>query len=299
MKNGKTACIINPEAANRKWKRRKNIRRFLGENIPGPIFDCHQDKSETVRLAKELSREHDVIIAAGGDGTVADVIQGITAAGEGGKTALCVLPLGGGKAFHRALGIPLSIRKALRLLETGHTKKIDLMDIEGQAATFASIGATAEITYQKFLKKRTGLKGHLLSALIIFKLPLRGMSVELFDGVDDCGEAFEHRGLHIEALDCILGKTKLFGYNWKIAPQASEADGYLDLTFFEISPLKYILSFPGIYRGTFQKKMRHFKAKKAIFRGTGLHVQYHGEYLGKKETIQAKVLPRSLNVIVP
>ena len=297
MNNKRISCIINPVAANSRWNRRKNLKRYLEENIPGPIFDCYQDKAQTIQQAKELSFNNDVLIAAGGDGTVADVMQGIIEAGRGKKTSLAVLPFGGGNAFSRSLDIPLNVRQALRLLETGRTKEIDLIDIEGQVATFASIGATAEITHQKNKKKMPGLRGHLKAGLIIFKLPMRKMQVELFDGLDDSGISFEYRTFSIEALDCIVGKTKHFGYNWRIAPQASEVDGYIDLTFFEITPLKYFLSFPRIYRGTFQKTQKHFKAKKAVFRGAGLHIQYHGEHLGETEKIQMKVLPRSLKVI--
>jgi len=299
MNSQRVSCIINPVAANSKWRRRKKLRRFLEQNIPCDLFDGHQEKDRTIRLAKELSLQNDVLIAAGGDGTVADVMQGIIEAGRGEKTSLAVLPLGGGNAFHRSLEIPLNVRKALELIKTGRTKEIDLIVIEGRVATFASIGATAEITHRKCERKLPGLRGHLLAGLSIFKLPLRSMHVELFEGLDDSGESFEHRKVSVQALDCILGKTRHFGYNWRIAPLASEVDGYVDITFFEITPIKYFLSFPRIYRGTFQKTQRHFKAKRAIFSGSDLHIQYHGEPLGKKDRIEVKVLPRSMKIIVP
>jgi len=299
MKNKRISCIINPIAANSKWKRRKNLRRYLEEHIPGPIFDCHQDKTKTIQKAKELSLENDVLIAAGGDGTVADVMQGIIEAGRGKKTSLAVLPLGGGNAFSRSLDIPLNVRKALRLIETGQTKEIDLLDIEGQVATFASIGAAAEITLHKFKTELPSFIGHFIAARIIFKLPLRKMEVELIDGLDDSEGPFDHKTYRTEALDCVIGKSNHFGYNWKVAPKASLQDGYIDLTFFEITPLKAVLSFPRIYRGTFQKTQRHIKAKKAVFRGSGLHIQYHGEYLGTKDEINLSVLPNALNVITP
>ena len=105
--------------------------------------------------------------------------------------------------------------------------------------------------------------------------------------------------MSISALDCIIGKTNYFGYNWKVAPLAVADDGYIDITFFEITPTQALFVSPLIYLGTFQKRLKHFKAKKAVFCGTDLHVQYHGEHLGIKDKITLTIMPRALTVITP
>ena len=48
-----------------------------------------------------------------------------------------------------------------------------------------------------------------------------------------------------------------------------------------------------------EEKDTFLKAKNAIISGSDLHIQYHGEHLGKKDKIEVKVLPRSLNILVP
>lgn len=299
MAQKKISCIINPAAANHKWKKHKKIRTYLERHIPGQIFDSYQDKADTIQKAKVLSQESDVLIAAGGDGTIADVIQGITESKRGKNIALAVLPLGSGNAFRKSLGISLSVRKSLQLIEHGQKKEIDLIDIEGHTATFGSIGATAQITDKKNQHNIPGLWGHLKAGLIMFKLPQKEFNVELFAGVDENGVSFENKSISIHALDCVFGKTNYFGYNWKIAPQAIADDGFIDITFFEITPTQYLFAFPRIYFGTFQKKLKHFKAKKAVFRGRDLHIQYHGEYLGIRDNITLSILPRALTVFVP
>jgi diacylglycerol kinase family enzyme len=293
------SCIINPAAANHKWRKHKKMRTYLQRHIPGQIFDSYQDKANTIQKAKVLSRESDVLIAAGGDGTIADVIQGITEANRGKNTALAVLPLGSGNAFRKSLGIPLSVRKSLQLIEHGQKKEIDLIDIEGHTATFGSIGATAQITYERNQHNIPGFWGHLKAGLNMFRLSQKEFNVELFEGVDENGVSFENKSMSIHALDCVFGKTNYFGYNWKIAPQAIADDGFIDITFFELTPTQYLLAFPRIYFGTFQKKLKHFKAKKAVFRGRDLHIQYHGEYLGIRDIITLSILPRALTVIIP
>ena len=297
MSKKKIACIINPTAANNKWIKRKKLNQFLHKHIQGQIFDAHRDKAQTVAKARSLSRTNDILIAAGGDGTVADVIQGIQEANRGMETALAVLPLGSGNAFRKSLGIPLNIKKALQLLEHGRQRPIDLIDIEGQAAAFASIGATAQITHKKHQHDTPGLIGHLKAAQILFRLPQIDMEVEMTDGLDESGNPFDHRTIRLGALDCVISKTNYFGYDWKVAPLAVDDDGYIDITFFQISPFKYALSFPLIYLGTFQKKQPHFKAKLAVFRGQELYIQYHGENLGKKSEIHLAVRPGAQMVI--
>ncbi len=299
MAQKKISCIINPAAANHKWRKHKKMRTYLQHHIPGQIFDSYQDKADTIQKAKVLSRESDVLIAAGGDGTIADVIQGIMEANRGKSTSLAILPLGSGNAFRKSLGIPLSARKSLQLIEHGQKKEIDLIDIEGHAGTFGSIGGSAQITYEKNQLDIPGFWGHLKAGLNMFKLPQKEFNVELFAGVDENGESFENKFMSIHALDCVFGKTNYFGYNWKIAPQALIDDGLIDITFFEITPTQYLFAFPRIYFGTFQKKLRHFKAKKAVFRGRDLHVQYHGEHLGIRDKITLSILPRALTVFVP
>ena len=47
------------------------------------------------------------------------------------------------------------------------------------------------------------------------------------------------------------------------------------------------------------RTQKHFKAKKIIFKGKNLVMQYHGELLGIKDQIEVSVLPQALRIIVP
>jgi diacylglycerol kinase family enzyme len=105
--------------------------------------------------------------------------------------------------------------------------------------------------------------------------------------------------VNLKALDCVVAKSKHFGYGWRAAPKAKLDDGYVDVSFFEISGLKYTLLFPLIYLGLLQRTQKHFKAKKIIFKGKNLAIQYHGELWGIKDQIEVTVLPQALRIIVP
>ncbi|UCC38213.1 MAG: hypothetical protein JSV96_10180 [Candidatus Aminicenantes bacterium] len=289
--------VVNPQAANRKWARRKKLRNHIQDNWPGEIIDIQGSKRDTIEKTKEMSLAQTTIVAVGGDGTVADVIQGIIEAQKGKKTLLGILPFGSGNAFRKSLGIPKNVKKAMNLLHEGSIHEIDLIHLEGKTAGFASVGATAKVTEVKLQHKIQGLFGHILASRILFTFQREEREIELIDGIDDSGEHFDKKILNIRFLDCVVGKTNYFGYSWKIAPKAKIDDGFLDITLFETSGLKYLLCFPLIYFGFYQRTQRHFKAKKMIIRGHNLPVQYNGEFLGSKDRIEFKVLPRALKVI--
>jgi diacylglycerol kinase (ATP) len=296
----KIICIINPSSANKKWKRRKSLRKYFQNNFPGPIIDNQANKVRTINMTKQLCKDYDIIVAAGGDGTIADVMQGIIESTSHRENTLGIIPLGSGNAFCRSLGIPLNIKKAIRHIWEGETKLIDLLEIEGETkAAFSSIGASAEVTHEKHKKNIPGLWGHIYASKIIPMMPLKEQEIELIEGIDESGIPFDRLKVNLKALDCVVSKSKHFGYGWKAAPKAELDDGYVDIVFFEMSGLKYMLLFPLIFFGLLQKKQRHFKAKKVLFKGKDLVMQYHGEIWGIKDQIEVKVLPKALRIIVP
>ncbi|MBN2264975.1 MAG: acylglycerol kinase family protein, partial [Candidatus Aminicenantes bacterium] len=102
IKDLKTACLINPRAANSKWTRRRLLRTYLQRKLPGEIYDGLGDTRTTVEKAAIASRGADVIVAMGGDGTIADTLQGIFEAGRQGEVLFGVIPFGSGNAFRKA-----------------------------------------------------------------------------------------------------------------------------------------------------------------------------------------------------
>ncbi len=295
----KISCLINPLAARDRWQRRKKLRHYLQEYLPGKVIDIKGKKEDTIETAKKQSLKDKIIVAVGGDGTVADVIQGIMESGNKNDILLGLVPIGSGNAFRKSFRIPKKAKKAIKILSEGQTKVIDLIDINGKMAGFASIGGTARVTQEKLKRNIQGLFGHLLASRIMFSLPKKEQEIELFDGIDNHGEYFDRKTLKLKLFDCVIGKTNYFGYSWKIAPLARIDDGYLDITFFEISGWKYLMFFSLIYFGLFQKTQKHYKAKKMIIKGNDLSVQYNGEFLGVKDRIEVKVIPRALKVISP
>jgi diacylglycerol kinase family enzyme len=293
------ACIINPEAAQKKWLRRKTLKKLLARELPGQKFDVLVRKESMIALVRKISPAFSTIIALGGDGTIADVLQGIREAGREKEVLLGIVPLGSGNAFRKSLNIPKNIRRAVRVIHTGEPRQVSLMEIEGFVSGFSSIGATARASDVKLREKIKGFWGHALAGLGLLSHPLWEVDVELEDGLDEKGAHFDRKTLKLKILDCVVAKSNYFGYSFRIAPLASLEDEYLDVTFFEMSGWRYALLLPLTYFGLSQRRLKNFKAKKLVLRGKDLPVQYHGEYLGTRDRVEVKVIPQAIRVIAP
>ncbi len=297
--NAKVACLINPKAANSKWMRRPRLRKLFLELLSCEVYDAFGDPHTTTDKAREACRNCRIIVAMGGDGTVADAIQGVVESGRIDETSFTVLPFGSGNAFRKSFGIPRSPRRAVRLLKHGVVKKIDLLETGGRYAAFSSIGATALITGEKLKNKIHGFWGHILAAKYLHSAGRAEKVLVLEDGLDKNGH-FETKTVRSRFLDCIISKTNYFGYSWLTAPNAVVDDGYLDVNLFEMTPAAYILFFPLIYSGIYQRAFgRHFKAKRITISGKDIHTQINGEYLGAQDEVRFRSVPQALKMIVP
>ncbi len=293
------ALIVNPLSAHGKWIRTPKLRALIRAEFPGVVHEEARDKAGMIDLARRLSLENDVLVVMGGDGTLADVQRGIAEAGRLGDVILGIIPLGSGNGLRSSLAIPKQLRKAVRIIRTGVPKPIDLIEIDGHIANFVSIGATAKATLWKSRSTIPGLIGHALASRTMFTYHRKVQDIELFDGLDDRGRAFDRKSLRLKLYDCIINKANYFGYNWLISPRARLDDGYLDVTFFDIRAYSYAVYYPLIYLGQYQRVLKHAKARRMIVRGEELHIQYNGETMPIRNEVEIKVLPKALRFLTP
>lgn len=119
------ACVIfNPTA---KGDKARNFRRHLDEFAGGGALKPTQTSGDGRRLAAEAVRGgFDTLVAAGGDGTLNEVLNGIADAPDGfARARLAVLPLGTVNVFARELGLPLRLRAAWQTILDGGERRID------------------------------------------------------------------------------------------------------------------------------------------------------------------------------
>jgi len=190
--------------------------RSLGWRVELRYTQGPGDGSELARKAVE--QQADMVIAAGGDGTINDIIQGLA----GSETALAVLPTGTVNVWAREMGIPLDAHGARQVLVNGQTRRVDVGCINGRYfLLMVGIGFDGEITQAVDHKplKRLGVFGYALAALW-FGPGYKGFPVV----VNNNGVVVKTRALQI-----FIGNTQLYAGALKFTWQARLDDGLLDL----------------------------------------------------------------------
>jgi diacylglycerol kinase family enzyme len=123
-------CVIfNPTARGEKARR---FRRHLDDFGTQSTLKLTAAAGDARRLAAEAVGEGcEIIVAAGGDGTLNEVLNGIGDAPEGFERArLGLLPLGTVNVFARELAIPTKLEAAWKIIQQGREMRIDLPSVE-------------------------------------------------------------------------------------------------------------------------------------------------------------------------
>ncbi|MBP7949732.1 MAG: diacylglycerol kinase family lipid kinase [Verrucomicrobiales bacterium] len=174
------------------------------------------------RLARELAQSgHSTVVAAGGDGTVNEVVNGLADAGPATQSALGLLPAGTMNVFAVEMGLPArDLQGCWNAIERGHVREVDLWKAgEHCFVQLAGVGLDAEIiretTWES--KKALGPLSYILSAarLLGRDAPLVAISA---DGREPT-----------EGSVVLIGNGKRYGGPFKIFPAADNSDGLLDV----------------------------------------------------------------------
>lgn len=174
--------------------------------------------------------DYDVVIAAGGDGTIGQVADGLADS----DVALGILPLGTGNVMARDLGLsrpgtlnPFAVEDAAQMLLDSRPRRVDLGWANGRHFfAWAGVGLDAEITRaleaQPDIKRRLGLVGFLVFAALTLRSYVGMRATVRIDG----------RRVSRRIILALASNIGLYGRYFHIAPQARIDDGLLDVCCF-------------------------------------------------------------------
>jgi diacylglycerol kinase (ATP) len=175
----KAHLIYNPVAGPRDVRRAlEHIRSYLSQHGWSIELQMTEKAGDAVVLAREAAQAGcDVVIVAGGDGTVNEVANGLA----GTKTALAVLPIGTGNLWAKQLGVPtytlvnpLRLRGAADGLIGGSIRLVDLGQVNGRYfLSWAGIGLDAQVTTEMEPRqrhtKRLGALPYIIAAILVMR----------------------------------------------------------------------------------------------------------------------------------
>jgi YegS/Rv2252/BmrU family lipid kinase len=275
------------------------VRRVLEEYFPSPDGSCQihelndrEDLTKVIAEARERGLEK--VVAAGGDGTISAVANGLI----GSEVPLGIIPLGTANVLARELEVPLDLHEACRLVAGAHAvTSLDAMRA-GARIYFTQVGIGIDALMIRDttteLKRRFGRLAYVWTALIA----LAGFQPRRFSiAVDD--KHSRPRASQVVIANCgILGQKP---FRW--GPDIRPDDGRLDVCIVRArSLLDYVSLFwhvlvghPGRHRN-----MRYLSAVRsvAVTTDSPLPVQADGETIGQTP-VQVSLVPGAVQVIVP
>ncbi|MFO0398408.1 MAG: diacylglycerol/lipid kinase family protein, partial [Sphingobacteriia bacterium] len=194
-----------------------------------------------VALAEALSTGADLVIAAGGDGTLHHTARQLAHTG----VPMAILPLGTGNGIARHYGIPLRLGAALALLGTGQVRPVDMGRMNEQLFMgFMGMGLDARVAhrFEREQGRRSFRRYLWLSLRERWHYQPQAVRLHLPDGQ----QLLLERPLLVN-----VAVTTQFGSGARIAPAASATDGLLELCVLHQHPL--LLGLPlaiRLFRGT-------------------------------------------------
>jgi diacylglycerol kinase (ATP) len=278
----KLLCIFNPGASSGHARRllpdiRTALERFAYLEL---LMTSHAGHARTLAASCDLDGL-DGIVAAGGDGTLFEVLNGLYDRPERGAAPMGLIPIGTGNAFARDLGLaPNDWKSAIDLIASGQRKAFDVgrVDSDGQCFHFLNIvGMGFPVDALKTAKKLRRL-GRSAFTVAVLREILRLKSAPLTIEVD--GQRIEQQNIFLE-----ISNTRYTGASFLMAPQALSDDGWLDVTLLrKLSRRRLLRLFPTIYSGGHLRfpEVSTFRAREVkILLPTGRQLLPDGEIHGR------------------
>ena len=236
----------------------------------------------------------DTLVAGGGDGTIGTV-AGIAA--EAGLR-FGVLPLGTRNHFARDLGLPLDLDGAMQVILAGHTRSIDLGEVNGRVfINNSSIGVYPRLVRFREKLRKYGLAKWAAAAWALLAVLRRHPFMAVRITAD--GEPMVRRTPFV-----FIGNNEYRMEGISAARRESLSDGVLALYVMNASGRRNLLWLSWqILRGRTAdlKELEVFQVAEAEIelRRRSTHVALDGELLAVKGTLAYRALPGALEVFAP
>jgi len=224
------ACVIfNPAARGEKAKHfREQLARLSTEAALKPTYAAGSGRPLATQAVEE---DFDTIVAAGGDGTLNEVLNGIGDAPDGlARARLGLLPLGTVNVFARELRVPLHFEAAWRVIQQGREAFIDLPE-----ADFTAEGRPARRLFAQLAG--AGLDSRAIELVDLEQKKSFGPLAYVVAGFKALAEKkppviASSAGAGAQGELILIGNGRYYGGQFNLFPKAELSDGLLDITVF-------------------------------------------------------------------
>lgn len=290
----KPYIIFNPAAGP--VSARTNLIAQLNKLKPA-VFRVTRRKGDAEKWARRaLLSKADMIIVAGGDGTLNEVVNGLRTRTR--RLPIAILPRGTGNDFARTLGLPSTLEENIELIRARKTRAIDLVRVHGKRSRYfvnVSAGGFSGVVDEKLtrrIKRTWGPLAYLRGAAAA--LPeLHAYKTRIV--LDDEEE------LSSELYNVVIANGQFVAGGLPIAPTADPGDGLLEVVLIpKVGAAEMALLAAEIVLG------KHLSANATIFRQAkkvevrsrpGMSFNVDGELVGQAPAT-FQVLHHAIDFIV-
>ena len=288
----KILFIVNPISGG---KEKSGIEKIIAKNIDSKKFSYEVQYSNYCQHATTLAQEavvkgFNIIVAVGGDGTVNEISKALIDT----NVLFGIVPFGSGNGLARFLQIPLNTVKAIQNINNGKPFKMDTIQInDDYFVNMAGAGFDAHISHLFASYGKRGLRTYVNLILKEF----RQYEIENYQLVLD------DKTINTEAFLVSFANSSQFGNNAHIAPLASINDGLLDVCILKKFPAwkaPQIVFQMYTKRLTKSKYYQLYKTKELeITLPQNIQMHTDGDPVSYNSIVKLKIIPKSLNIIIP
>jgi diacylglycerol kinase (ATP) len=287
----KVRFIVNPISG---VGRQKIIEKLAKQHIDSQRFDIDIYYTNAPKHATELAKNAvldkiDIVAVVGGDGSVNEVGKGLI----GSTTAMAIIPAGSGNGLARHLAIPIDLKKAIQLINTGSIKTIDAGCLNDEVFfNVAGVGFDALIAYEF---SQYGKRGFWSYVKIFFREYPSYFGRDFKLTIDD-------NTITRNAFLITIANGTQFGNNAYIAPQANSADGLLNVVIIKnIHWYNFLYVAYTLFRRNIHttSHCETILAKKVEIHQLDNFAHIDGDPITSGQHVSIHIAPLSLNIITP
>ncbi|KQM75044.1 diacylglycerol kinase [Pedobacter sp. Leaf216] len=283
----KLLFIINPGSGSHDINLKEVISaHFEAKNTEVDLFELPKDCSIDKIKEKINSSKADRVVAVGGDGTLKLVAECLLNT----ETPIGIIPAGSANGMAKELGIPTDIEQALAFLDGGRLQKIHVVKLNEEICIHLSdLGFNAYLVKKFDALPERGMWGY-AKATWHALWNHRRMEVQL---------KLKDETITSKAAMVAIANATMYGTGLKINP-----DGKLDDELFEVVLVKDY-SYMEILK-IWITKLPFNPKKIEVFQTAAVkisskhkaHFQVDGEYIGQVNTVEAKIIPAAITVVL-
>jgi YegS/Rv2252/BmrU family lipid kinase len=283
--------LVNPSSAHgRALKRLSEIESELDAQRVAFRSERTRSLEHGVERALRAVEAGEVPVVLSGDG----LIGAIGGAMAGTETPLGIIPCGRGNDLARVLGIPEDPLEAIAVLLAGHSRRIDVGEVNGKRFLgIVSVGFDSEAN--RVANETAFMRGNLVYAYAAIRTLLGWRPGRFTIRVGEQRTRFSGYSVSV-------ANNRAFGGGMFIAPDAELDDGEFDIvTVGEVGKLRFVGNLPKVFKGTHvsEEQVRVFRASQLeLTASRPFPVYADGEHLADLPA-SLRVLPRALSVFVP